>query len=212
MKTRQTRLIVRNDVSNIYTVRCCFCDKIFVSDGRFPCLEGQQTYCVFCFRHGFNFRSNRNVLIMSYRAILAHYYYHGYLGGNVSHSAIRWLIEEQEKVGLRNPVFTYDPETFLWFVDFNRIGNTSKKVPLGRVLEDANLMLKTLDLNEWVPGNPYEKTWKKYEEAIKGYYHKRQRPKNRRMLIPTLCDSADLKPEEAEMTRRFVASDFVMKY
>ena len=70
---------------------------------------------------------------MSYRGIIGYYYHKHYLNRNAHHklwhSNIELFINKHVEIGLSNPVFCYDPTTFLWFVDFNRVGSTGKKIP-----------------------------------------------------------------------------------
>ena len=51
----------------------------------------------------------------------------------------------------------------------------------------------------------------KFQSAMKTFYEKRQRPKDRRMLIPTLSGIVQDKKEFFEKTREFVSTLLIMK-
>jgi hypothetical protein len=150
---------------------------------------------------------------MSYRAIISYYYHVFYLAGKTMwYSEIRRLTDKHVEVCSRNPVFYYDPDTFLWFIDFNRVGKSPKKVPFESVLETTNLGLKVFNVDEWIESRPYDSVEGKFHAALSDYYYKRKRPAGRRMLIPTFYECCNnMTKEEAEKTRTFSASDFALK-
>lgn len=197
--------------SNFYQT-CTFCTKL-VKVGRLnfkSCchLSSGQFHCPFCLRHNFHHRSSRNVLVLSYRAIIAYLYYRRYLSTRtIWLSEIHALIDRHSKVGLQNPVFAYDPFTMLWFVDFNKVGHDSWKAPYHEVEVTAQAILSVFDLDQYVRIDAHKDMWKRYQEALQLFYQKRQRPKDRRMLVPTLSGMVfGEKPEFFDKTRDFVSS------
>jgi hypothetical protein len=102
---------------------------------------------------------------------------------------IQQYVDKHERVGLKNPVFSYDPDTYLWFVDFTRVGKDSRKAPCDEVLNTAKTMLYCFGLDKVYGKSAFSGTWEKFEKAIQLFYTHRQRPKGRRLLIPTLRGS-----------------------
>lgn len=202
--------------------KCCFCEKICESVGSqlqiIDRLSGPGNfYCSFCLRHGFNNKSNRDVLILSFRSIIAYFYFQNYLqstnGQKFWISQIEDYIDLHQKVGLFNPLFLYDPETMLWFVNFSRIGTSKKKIPLEEVFKTILSILKTFDLSSTVPGVDISLFYKKYKDAIDVFYRKRLRPSDRRMLIPTLSNTNVNEPKicSLDKMRTFVFNDLKIK-
>lgn len=183
------------ELSDTFYHNCLFCEKLVrVSSDNFnSCLNlgGGKFYCPFCLRNNFNYRTSRNVLIVSFRAIIGQYYYKHFLETE-RHKTKMWLseiecmIERHERLGLKCPVYSYDPSTYLWFVDFNKIGKNPRKAPIGEVTGIAQMILSVFKLDKVYGQYVFNDMWKKYEHALKLFYEKRQRPADRRMLIPTL--------------------------
>jgi len=156
---------------------------------------------------------------MSYRAIIAHYYYRHYLPQNAQKRRKLWMneivryIDQHRKIGLQSPVFSYDPTTFLWFLDFNRIGKDPRKAPFSEVRDMAKLLLMVFDLDEQYGKHVYEDVWEKFGKALKLFYEKRKRPQDRPMLIPTLAGSVHdgNQADYFEQTREFDASMLMLK-
>ena len=174
--------------------KCNFCGKETVMTPgvrRFTeKLSGQNRfYCTFCLRHKLNHRDARNTLLLTFRGIIGYYYYSLYsLPKHVwmCISEIKDYINMHVEAGLQNPVFIYDPEAYLWFIDFNRIGNAKTKMPIQDVLATIGEILLAFDLQENVKDIKPHKVYHKYEEAILKFYHQRHRPVGSRVLAPTL--------------------------
>jgi hypothetical protein len=194
-----------NELTDTFYRVCVFCNKLVrVSPHNFKsCIKmsGGNFYCPSCLRNNFHHRSSRNVLIMSYRAIIA-YYYHKLYPEKMYCYQIKDCLYKHEKIGLESPVMSYDPESFLWFVDFNRIGDDRWKAPFKEVLVTAKDTLHAFALNFWCGGNVEEETWNKFEKAMTLYYEKRKRPKGRRMLIPTFAGSTIKEKDDFWNTAR----------
>ena len=96
------------------------------------------------------------------------------------------LIDEHRAVGETNPLFTYDPETMCWFVDFSRVGDTKRKQPISAVLDTIAEILLVFGLKEMVAEVSTFKVWEKYRDAVMAFYQGRTRPVGQKILSPTL--------------------------
>lgn len=199
-----------------YTYRsCAFCTKTvflnLLNSQSIIHLSKSSSYCSFCLRNNFHHRSSSNVLMMSFRGIIGFYYHKFY---NVTPPTI-WLNQIQEfidrhiSIGLANPVFTYDPYTFLWFIDFNRIGKGSQKAPFAEVAITVKSMFNAFKLTKYRSATASKEMWDKFNKALKLFYNQRKRPKDRKMLIPTLSYPPD--NSLTETARNFDLSDLVLK-
>jgi hypothetical protein len=198
---------------------CLFCDKVVsVHPGNFAScsnLSGTHFYCPFCLRSGHHYRSARNVLIMSFRSIIGYYYYRIY-----HEEGSKWLfylndleryISDHVDAGLENPVFNYDPETFLWFIDFNRVGKDSYKAPFDEVLQTAEKIYRCFEAESYTSQFASTSMWNKFSTALTLYHEKRKRPKGKRKLIPTFSDVLNEKPEFWNLTRNFTRNSLNVK-
>ncbi len=181
------------DGQRIYR-KCSFCTKeclVLPRTGKIISrLIGTENdfYCPLCVRQCLHTRRRRNVLILTFRGIIGYIYKAGYFGRRprLYVSQIQDLIDLHVQIGYQNPLFLYDPETFCWFVDFERVGNSKKKIPIDEVYLTVNELISAF--------NPYSyikdfKSWKiveRYEEAINDFYEQRFRPEGKRILAPTL--------------------------
>jgi hypothetical protein len=200
---------------------CAFCGKkeALYADSRhlYEKLSGDEFYCCFCLRHGFNTKNNKNVLILSFRSILG-YYYNAFYLHPVTPDKRMYLCEIQDyadshaEVGLKNPVFYYDPTTYLWFIDFSRIGKDKKKVKLEEVFKTISNMLACFNLRHYFYNIKISSFYFKLEESIEKFYHSRYRPDNRPQCVPTLAGCLDYitvhKSFTLEETRYFTPEHF----
>lgn len=184
-----------DELSKTFYRSCSFCDKLVrVSSFNFKsCLNlgGKKFFCPFCLRNNLHFRSSRHTLILSYRAIIGHLYHNNYLkmpngGIKLWVNQIRIQINNHERMGLRSPVFCYDPETYLWYIDFTRVGKENHKAPCEEIIDTAMTILRCFDLDIIYGQWAFNDVWTKYEKSINIFYQQRKRPKNKRMLIPSL--------------------------
>lgn len=146
-------------------------------------------YCTFCLRHGYNGRNGRNVLVLTYRAVVGYYYYSMYAlskGVFMYLTQLRELVEEHRAVGETNPLFCYDPETMCWFVDFSLVGDTRRKMPVSSVLDTLQEILLVFNLKECVADISPAKLFEKYREAVVKFHQGRSRPPGQKILAPTL--------------------------
>lgn len=201
--------------------KCCFCEKqceVVGEQARLvEKLSGPEAfYCSFCLRHGFHTKGSRDVLILSFRGIIGQFYQQNYLATHGLHklwiSEIEDYIEAHRKAGEINPLFAYDPESLLWFVNFARVGNSKRKLPLAEVLKTVANILFSFDLSNTAPGVNQAAVFAKFKDAIENFYSKRYRPESRRMLIPTLTGCGGQEPKQPnERTRNFTSCELKVK-
>jgi len=191
------------ELSNKVLEKCVFCHKSIILNANnsftIKKLSGpERTFCPFCLRNGFYTKKNKHILILSFRSIIASLYYHNYLISNrkLWLSQIHEYIDIHEKVGLKNPLFSYDPESYLWFVDFTRVGQGKKNLPLIEVHRTIIDILTCFNMEHFFGPCSQEDTFSKYRDAINLFYEKRFRPRKRRMLIPTFPTNLKLSPEK----------------
>lgn len=174
--------------------RCNFCGKEVVSTqgttryqerlsgpGRF--------FCTFCLRHGFNHRGSRDTLVLTFRGIIGYYYYAFYALSKqvwMYASEIEDYAAAHAEVGGRNPLFAYDPETYLWFVDFSRVGESKRRLALAEVLKTVGEVLLSFNLYENVADIRVRDVYQKFAEAVVRFHQTRTRPDGARVLAPTL--------------------------
>jgi hypothetical protein len=149
----------------------------------------ERFYCTFCLRHRLNQRDARHTLMLSFRGIIGYYYYAFYAQTKQVHMCVSEIVDYVNlhvQAGQQNPLFIYDPETFLWFVDFTRVGKSKRKLPIQDVLATVGEILLAFNLHDCVKDIKPHKMYLKYEEAIIKFYHQRHRPAGARVLSPTL--------------------------
>lgn len=185
-----------SDLGNIKMSRkCSFCEKETTEQPETQKLieklcSHNKFYCKFCLRNNYNYRNSHNVLIMSFRSILGYFYYELYSGSKSSPtmwlSEIKDHIELHQEIGLMNPVFNYDPDSYLWFVDFRKVGTGKKQIPISDVKCTIISILASFNLHTTISGISLNKLYAKYDEAITDFYTKRYRPEGKRLCLPTL--------------------------
>jgi hypothetical protein len=215
---------LNGELSEKIFYKCEFCEKTAelypYSRRMHEKLSGGSFYCGFCLGNNFNNKNNKNILILSFRAIIGYYYYNNYLTTMSAYNKM-WLseindyIEIHRKVGLQNPVFRYDPESFLWFVDFSKVGRGRKKIGINEVLKTIVNILSCFNLYHIMSSIKLHKVYEKFQEAIVKFHSNRYRPEKRKMLIPTLvgCSGYETKEKEAimEYSRTIVHSNLIAR-
>jgi len=213
--------VLNGELSKNFFCKCAFCQKTVkpVSDFHviYTILTGDHFHCPFCIRHGFNTKNNKHILILSFRSIIGYYYYAHYFS---SYETKMWISEIQEMIqshvqtGLLNPLFFYDPDSMLWFVDFSKVGRGKKKISVHDILKTISNIMVCFNLYKYEPTCKPQMLYKKYEEAIVEWYERRTRPDGKRFLIPTFSGNLFL-PHSCgftfEDTRNFVLQDLLMK-
>lgn len=185
------KLIQKNnsgELSDFIFSKCCFCEKkCKLETGLFKTLcnlSGKNNFfCGFCLRNNLNTKNNKHVLLISFRKIFDYY-------SGKTEELCPLQIEEIEKkhrnIGLLNPVFAYDEESMVWFIDFYRIGTDYKKMPVEEVYKTIDLILNNFEIIKLAQKINFNMLRQKYKEAINLFYLKRYRPNNRKILLPTL--------------------------
>lgn len=128
-------------------------------------------------------------------------------------SEIEDYILSHQEAGLANPLFLYDAETMLWFIDFSKTGHSKKKVPLDEVQKTLVSIMTSFNLSKTIPTLNSSSLFQKYNEAIKLFHSSRHRPQSKKMLIPTLtgCGVAEPKIFSFDVTRDFIFEDLQSK-
>ena len=171
-------------------------------------------YCPFCLRHNLHTKANRDVLILSFRSIIGYFYFQNYLFCNNSKnkfwiSEIEDFIKSHQQAGYVNPLFLYDPESMLWFVDFSKVGQGKNKLPLDEIVKTILSILTSFNLSKIVPNLNLSTFFQKYKEAIEDFYESRYQ----KILIPTFdeCGVQDPYSFSFNCTRNFIFKDLEFK-
>jgi len=184
----------KSGIFEFVVARCNFCQKesgmkeddykniVKLGHGHF--------YCPFCLRNRFNHKKKGHVLLMDFRGIVGFYLHYLYDEGVIWYAQILDYVRKHSVAGLRNPVFSYDHESMLWFVDFSRIGSDKHKVPIEIVHLTVKDIIDSFDVARNVKSCNPSKILEKYTEAIDEYYKTRKRPEGKRILSPTLKNCA----------------------
>lgn len=215
-KVTITKLDTNGQLSDEVYKNCNFCEKLVRVTPSDNTIDSKKYHCSFCLRNNFHYKDNVNVLIYSFRSIIGYYYHRFYLDQKSAtkmwYSQIKAYIESHESIGMECPALYYDPQTYLWFANFNRIGNHPKKTPYQEVKKTIKKCLEVFQLNQHSFGNAM--IWEKYSKALDLFYQQRQRPKDRRMLIPTVSLTYVSKSDSiefAEKTRLFTSDQLLVK-
>ena len=205
-----------NELSKKFHMYCSFCEKLaYVNNLNFNSCKniGDNKYCPFCLRNGFQDKNQNNILIFSFRAVIGYYYHRLYRCRPIKLwlSEIEDMIDNHQIVGLNYPALSYDPQTFLWFADFNQIGKS--KSDFGELCQTAKLMFDVFKVNKHVYFCQETQVWEKYIKAIELFHTKRKRPPTRRMLIPSFRDSGARTEDNDfwDLTKNFVESNMAVK-
>lgn len=210
----------KGELSEQVYYECDFCGKtVEIKSGcgdLHERLSPDGFHCSFCLRNGFHTKHSKNILAMSFRGIIGWYYYDLYLASramSISVSEIQDCIDSHAKTGLQNPVFFYDDESYLWFIDFGKVGKGRKKVRLDEVLKTVVNILSCFNLYERLTAIRIPAMYQKYEEAVTKFYSQRSRPTDKRLCIPTLygCGMTEThKKFSWEDTRQFVPASLTL--
>ena len=191
---------------NFYST-CCFCKKTvnINSDNFYSCsnLSKEKFFCPFCLRNNFNYLE-KDICVFSFKGILAYYYYVFYKKKstfNLYYSQIKNYIEIHQEVGLNNPVFYYDPQTFLWFINFDKIGKKTHKAPIEEVKKTANNIFDCLEVDRFFNSFATNKLRQEFENCLISFNKQR----NDKITIPLLEGSEAI---EESFATRFCLSKF----
>lgn len=170
---------------------CAFCQKVITINKdtlqTVSNLSGQSQYCTFCLRH--NFKINRHVLGLSYRALIGYYYRDLYLEKQTLYfTELTDMIEEHVAEGMAHPAFIYDASNYMWYINFTMIGDSSNKGPIDEVQKTVLRILHRFRIGKLCGLYAESQFYLRMEKSIKSYYKMRKRPPERKFLIPTLKD------------------------
>jgi len=193
---------------------CGFCHKygqVSISDFENRTNLGHGRYfCSFCLRNRFNTKLNKHVLLMDFRGIIGYYVFYLLDENKIYKSQILDYIRKHSVIGLRNPAFSFDPETLLWYVDFSRIGSTLHKVSMEQVNATVDAIIDSFNIDKFhINDTPLKQ---KYHEALAEYYKTRTRPAERRILSPTLKGCIWRQVQDWDETRNFYIEDVAECY
>jgi hypothetical protein len=182
------------ELSELFIRHCAFCcKKCYSTEENRDLLERMSGedgfFCSFCIREGFHTKNRKDVLILSFRALVGWLYYFRYLtqqSGRIWITELEDFIKSHQRVGLTNPAFCYDADTMLWFINFALIGDGKKRQGIEEVYKTIINILACFNLPILLPDLTTSLLFDKYRKSVEEFYQKRQRPKNRYMLIPTL--------------------------
>lgn len=200
-----------NDVFHYVAARCNFCQKESgMNEATYKNivkLGHGHYYCSFCLRNRFNHKKKGHILLLDFRGIIGFYLNYLYEEGGIWYSQILDYVRKHAIIGLQNPVFAYDHESMLWFIDFSRVGEGSHKVPLEAVHHTIRNILDGFELPKNVKNCSVEKMVDKYKEAVDEYYKTRKRPEGRRVLSPTLKNCAYRAQCDWDETKHFTLTN-----
>ena len=181
---------------------CNFCHKQTNISPNNERLSGKDKFfCTFCIRHNYHTKNNLNVLILSFRAILGYMYeelYSGKNGRTIWLSQLKDYADIHQEIGLENPIFSYDPETMYWFIDFSKIGDSKKKIPMEEVLKTVINILSCFNLSE-ISGLSLSRLYAKYTKSLGEFCANKQNF----IHIPTLKDCVNAR-YHFETTKDFI--------
>lgn len=186
------------DIHNYFFIRCFFCENYKKTKSEeLKLIKSitlkKENYCSFCVRNNFYNKSNRNILILNFKKIINSIYEQEHLKKETMWiSEIKDLINEHKKLGHLNPVFLYDEESLNWFVDFNKVGKQLNSIEVKDVNETIMSIIDSLKVNVFFGESIKISLQKKYIEALDLFHSKRYRPKNKKVLSPSLNNANNL--------------------
>ena len=214
------KLDPQTELSDTFLKTCCFCNKLVkVKSEDYLVTRAKKFHCSHCLRHNFQHKFARHVLPMSFRGVIGQYYYENYMSQNnrgfkkLWVAQIKAMIDKHVEIGLYVPAFIYDPSTFLWFIDFNRIGDDTKKFPYPKARDTIYNMFLSFKVSEIVSQQASVALWDKFDKALTLFHEQRKRPQDRPLLVPTFCGISHHhnKDESFERARNFTKNCLIVK-
>ncbi len=215
--------LANGELSDRILRQCDFCEKdVEVTPYNQPLLKAlsgnKGFYCNFCLQNGLYTKNNRNILILSFRSVFGYFYQEYYMSlvpgrKKMTYSEIEDYIAVHEKVGNQNPLFRYDPETFYWFVDFNRVGQGHRKVKIEEIYKTLLNILACFNLWNNVPNIQMYVFYHKYQTAVEAFYQQRTRPKGKTILLPSFvgCGVYESAKNLFDKTKLFTKKQMCLK-
>lgn len=185
------------DKNEIISKQCEFCGKEMVVHFRVgqylrKLTKGSNFYCQFCVRHDIHTRKQHHVFLFTLRALIGYLHSACYFGKTprLYMSEIDDMIAEHVAIGHQNPLFLYDPETYCWFVDFNKVGSGDRQLPVSEVIRTVNEMVSAFNPYNNIREFKGSKYVDRFRESIMTFYEQRFRPPGKRLCAPTLSGCA----------------------
>ena len=212
MTHKEMKLVVlEGEFSDTPVRECKSCQKMFPipTKQHFYSDLCEEIYCTFCLRNGFDTKDN--VLGLSFRGIFGYYYYVFYKKQKkMWFSEIEDKINAHSKIGMQNPLFQYDPESYMWFVDFMKVGQGKRQIPIEKVLTTIQNILECFQLSDKIPNIKMTVLLDKYKDAIQKFHTQRKRPDDKKLLIPTLTGCGEYQDNLPD-TRSFCPKKFILR-
>lgn len=212
--------IPTNSLADDFAYYCYFCDKRVKTDSTHnkiceTLVKSKNFYCPFCVRNKFYTKKRWDVLQLTFRGIIGYLYWKSYRSKQrkLYLCEIKDMIEAHTKMGLFNPAFDYDPDTFIWFIDFSSIGTAKRQTPVDEINKTIINILACFNLAESTNGTMSHKLFDKYKDAIELFYSKRQRPDKKTLLVPTLqgCGGTMEAQFDYDKCRNFLPKNLVVR-
>jgi hypothetical protein len=197
-----------SDGSTPISRQCDFCKKETTVTVRTAALLHKLTgesqfFCPFCVRNDHHTRKRNNILVLTLRGMVGYLFHFCYFGKvpKLFLSELEDLLAVHVAIGRQNPLFVYDPETYCWFIDFAKVGNTKRKIRVTEVIRTVNEMVSAFNPYDYIKDFKSHKFVDRFAEAINDFYSRRYRPKDKPICAPTLLQCAsDMRDHQKEHT------------
>lgn len=191
---------------------CSFCGrKDWIAPEKFQQhadLAHGKYHCAFCLRHGHHYKDARNILLLNFLGIIGYYYHNLYdvEPRKMWLSQIARYVDLHESIGVKNPVFSYDRETGMWFINFNRVGKGKHEVSVEQIHATIREIVAIMEVDKRIVAGNEHQIIRKYVEAIDLYYTQRQYPHDKLALSPTMKGCVQSNIKDFETTKNFSLS------
>ncbi len=200
--------------TNVYRM-CDFCNKETIVHERTGQLLQRLTgdrgfYCPFCVRHDFHTKKRKDVLAMTFRGLIGYMYSVCYFGREprLYLEQLEDLVKQHVDIGHLNPLFLYDPDTFCWFIDFAKVGDSKRTMPIQEVFRCTNEIISAFNPYRYIRDFKSNMLTQKYAKAIMEWHSHRRRPEGRAILSPTMKACADARRETKETNHNHTTTKY----